>query len=147
DDSVVVLSNGAVAGDMVHGVPANMAVTGALAFQSNQLVAATQAASQVFQIGSLPLFQTLLNGNSSEQFVDRLFLALSRGTDVATDLDSLTTMPTNFWDSVVQDWMVVPTQPASLEMQFEDAAAGAVNSQGTQEHAGAERVAVVDQVF
>jgi len=142
DDTLVVMSNGSVAGDTVYNGPASLVVTGALAFQNNQPVAATQLVGQVFQIANLPLLNSLMQGNTTEQFVDRLFLALSRGTDaVASDFDSLTTVPTNFWDSVVQDWMVIPSQSADHASADE----GAAQSQAVQSEAGS--VAVVDQVF
>jgi len=144
DDTFVVMSNGTVAGETVYGTPANVVVTGALAFQNNQVMAATQLIGQVFQIANLPMVNGLVQGNTADQFVDRLFLALARGTDaVASDFDAVTAAPGNFWDTVVQDWMVIPSQPAALQTQSD---ASAVESESI-EQTGADRIAVVDQVF
>jgi hypothetical protein len=73
NDSLAVISNGAVPGETVSAGLANMMVTGALAFQTS---APTQAASQVIQIGNLPAMSTRL-GWISQQLLDQLFQAIA----------------------------------------------------------------------
>jgi hypothetical protein len=143
-DALAVMSNGAVAGETAaaHAVPANLIVTGALAFQSNAAaVAATQIAGQVFQVGNAALFNTLLlNGTSPQQLADRLFLALARFSNADQAQD-------NLWDGTAlrQDWLAIPTQtPAAAA---DSNAATPADPKAAEQQAVSERIAVVDQVF
>jgi hypothetical protein len=141
-DALAVLSNGAVAGETAaaHAVPANLIVTGALAFQGNAAaVAATQIAGQVFQVGNAALYSTLLlNGTSPQQLADRLFLALARFSNADQAQD-------NLWDGtgLKQDWLAIPMQTPAVA---NDAAVTA-DQRAADQQAARERIAVVDQVF
>jgi hypothetical protein len=143
-DALAVMSNGAAAGDTApaHVLPASLIVTGALAFQRNAMaVAATQIASQLFQVGNGPLVNTLLqNGASPQQLVDRLFLALARYSTAEEAQD-------NVWDgsNLRQDWLAIPAQTPSVATDSE--AAGALDQKVADQQTVAERIAVVDQVF
>jgi hypothetical protein len=115
-----------------------LAVSGALAFQTNvATAAATQLVGQVFQIGSLPLLNTLLHWNSPAQVaVDRLFLALVRETDAPADPNSLNLTQDNLWNDAAlrQKWLTIPTQADILETR-------------PFSSANTDRTAVVDKVF
>jgi hypothetical protein len=103
NDSLAVISNGAVPGDTVSAVPANMMVSGALAFQTS---APTQTASQVIQIGSSPAVRTRL-GVISQQLLDQLFQAIACYED-SPGQDSV-------WASLNlnQEWLDVPMGDAN----------------------------------
>jgi hypothetical protein len=133
NDALAVISNGAVSSEStsvsLRVTPANLIVSGALAFQTNAaMLAATQIAGQVFQIGNLPLVSALATGNASQQLTDRVFLALARWTDTAGDLNL--------------DWLAIPLQLPANDLQ-----PGTQDGQTPDKQDVSERIAVVDQVF
>ena len=73
-----VVSNGTVPGESSapHAVPANLIVTGMLAFQPNLATAvAVQPAGQTLPIGNTPLGIALPSSNNPQQPADRFFLS------------------------------------------------------------------------
>ena len=140
NDALAVMSNGTVAGEEApHMVPANLIVTGALAFQSNATLAATQLAGQVFQLSNVPVLSAALGSTTPQQLMDRLFLAMARWTDGPPDQSADT-----FWTNVAkgEDWLAIPTTP--VETRAESSAA---TDQQASEQVVSERITVVDKVF
>ena len=75
--------------------------------------AAPQSFGQVFQIGNLPLLNTLLYRNSpGELTADRLFLALANGVDAPTSLGLVNlSLSSLMWDAALGlDWLAGPGQ-------------------------------------
>ena len=88
--------------------------------------------AQTFQIGALPQLNTLLFKNSPGQLAaDRLFLALARGDDPASDAQD------DFWNTSVwhEDGKSGPSPDS-----------GAVSAAGSDEQQAPERMAM-DTVF
>jgi fibronectin-binding autotransporter adhesin len=99
-DGLAVMSNGSVTGEAaaLHTIPANLVVTGALAFQS-----AVTPVSQVLQAASLTAVNPL-SGLAPHQLVDRLFLAMARNEDAPAQDSEWTSVSLN------QDWLSSPAQ-------------------------------------
>ncbi len=99
--SLSVLSNGAVT-ETSHGMPANLAVGGLLAFQPNAgLASSVQPIGQLVQVSAATTGLPIPNGVVPQPMADRWFLAMARGTDTAGNA--------NGWDmlaySLNQDWL------------------------------------------
>jgi len=143
NEVLAILSNGTVAGEEApHTVPANLIVTGALAFQTNAAtLAATQLVGQVFQLSNVPALSAALGSTTPQQLMDRLFLALARWTDAPADQAQET-----FWTNAVrgEDWLAIPT---SAVESGTDSSAVTEDQQAADQQAVSDRIAVVDQVF
>ena len=137
DDALPVISNGTFVGETVHGVPASLFMTGALAFQTNQPVSATQMFGQVIQVANVPL--TNIFGNSLGQITEQLFTVFSyrNGFPDATNLVKL--FPEDIWNNAMQDWLLLSSHAATAD---------AGTSPKTLEHpAAGQQANVVDRAF
>jgi hypothetical protein len=141
NDRLAVISNGAVAGEAaaLHTVPANMVVTGALAFQTNS---ASPLAGQVLQVTNLLVVNAVLGGNTPQQLMDRLFLAVARWTDTPANEDQDAS-----WDNATrgQDWLAIRT-PSVTTTRTDESVATAYQ-QAAEQQAVSDRIAVVNEVF
>jgi len=145
---LALLTNG-TRGETGHGIPADLVVSGALAFQSNQpSVAAIQPAGQVFQIGNAPLANAILGAHSPQQLADRLFLALARGTDALalSEASAFNLFQDNPRDVAAQhpDWLAMISQSATPAIE---ASAGTATENTTFGQDVSDHLAVVDKVF
>ena len=123
-------------------MPANLIVTGALAFQSNAAaLAATQPAGQVFQLSNVPVLSAALGSTTPQQLMDRLFLALARWTDAPADQGQET-----FWSNAVkgEDWLAIPATRTEARAEI---SAVTQDQQAADQQAVSDRIAVVDKVF
>jgi len=139
---LAVLSNGSVVGEgSAHAVPANVVVTGALAFQTTA-VAATQLAGQAFQIGNTGWLSSLLANNNPQQLADRLFLALARLSDTPVDLSTLpeASLKSLAWDAAPQATWLADTNDGTV-------ADTQTNAQDQQAAATADHMAALDRIF
>jgi YDG domain len=133
--AIRLLANGSAADQapVPHQAPANLIVSGALAFQPSRDVLVTRPWDvQVIQIASSPEFAS----RSTQPIVDRLFLALAHAREVAVELSLLAPI----WDAFSQlDWLEASSIVREKEMRgWSDATSTAGDT---------ETAANLDQVF
>jgi len=140
NDILAIVSSGAVPGEtgVLRTVAAGLVVAGSLELQTKT------ASGQHFQIGTLPVQNTLLYRNSPGQLAsERLFLDLAQRTDVPADRSV-----DNLWygAALQRDWLALPINASAAEAWTGFSAAG-VDQHATDQQAFSDHRSAADNVF